>query len=73
MVFHQQLREFLKDHPDLTVLTETDLEKFEKTCSSEPWHVGRPGAPIPPKGGPGMERFREENRKVNESHVESDG
>jgi hypothetical protein len=35
MVFHQQLREFLKDHPDLTDLTDNDLEKFEKTCSSE--------------------------------------
>ena len=37
MVFHQQLREFLKDHPDLCItdLTENDLEKFEKTCSSE--------------------------------------
>ena len=35
MIFHQQLREFLKDHPDLTDLTEGDLEKFETTCSSE--------------------------------------
>jgi hypothetical protein len=35
MIFHQQLREFLKDHPDLTDLTEDDLEKFETTCSSE--------------------------------------
>ena len=35
MVFHQQLREFLKEHPDLTVLTEDDLEGFEITCSSE--------------------------------------
>ena len=35
MAFHQQLREFLKDHPDLAALTEDDLEKFETTCSSE--------------------------------------
>ena len=35
MVFHQQLREFLKGHPDLTALTDDDLEKFETTCSSE--------------------------------------
>jgi hypothetical protein len=35
MIFHQQPREFLKDHPDLTGLTENDLEKFETTCSSE--------------------------------------
>ena len=35
MIFHQKLREFLKDHPDLTGLTENDLEKFETTCSSE--------------------------------------
>jgi hypothetical protein len=35
MIFHQQLREFLKDHPDLTDLTEGDLEKFETTSSSE--------------------------------------
>jgi hypothetical protein len=35
MIFHQQLREFLKEHPDLTGLTEKDLDKFETTCSSE--------------------------------------
>jgi hypothetical protein len=35
MISHQQLREFLKDHPDLTALTEEHLEKFETTCSSE--------------------------------------
>jgi hypothetical protein len=35
MIFHQQLREFLKDHDDLTALTESDLEAFETTCSSE--------------------------------------
>jgi hypothetical protein len=35
MIFHQQLRGFLKEHPDLTGLTEKDLDKFETTCSSE--------------------------------------
>jgi hypothetical protein len=35
MIFHQQLREFIKAHPDLTKLTEAELEEFETTCSSE--------------------------------------
>jgi hypothetical protein len=35
MIFHQQLREFIKGHADLTNLTEADLEEFETTCSSE--------------------------------------
>jgi hypothetical protein len=35
MIFHQQLREFMKDHPDLTALTEKDLGALETTCSSE--------------------------------------
>jgi hypothetical protein len=35
MIFHQQLREFIKAHLDLGALTEEDLEELETALSAE--------------------------------------